>query len=169
MNKYIKQYARQNILVAILVIICAGLQSSTSAILAFATNAIVDKQNHQFFFLGCLLLTYLVGGLFVMNYIIETYQEKTIQDMVSAMRADLMARADSYNRFHHHNESYYISGLMNDINLVNIKIYKNFYALIQFIGLLIFSSVTIIFFQWKLIVLTLIMGIISIYFPRILN
>ncbi|WP_419154962.1 ABC transporter ATP-binding protein [Weissella minor] len=168
MNKYIKQYARQNALVALLVIICAGLQSGTSALLAFATNAIVDKQYQQFFFwvfvnLFCWCL------LFVMNYITETYQEKTIQDMDSAMRADLMVRADSYNRFHHHNESYYISGLMNDINLVNIKIYKNFYALIQLIGLLIFSSVTIIFFQWKLIVLTLILGVISIYVPRILN
>ncbi len=78
-----------NQLVNILVIICANLQSITSVILVFATNAIVDKQNQQFFFwmfvnLFCLDL------LFVMNYITEIYQEKNTQNMDSAMRVDLM-------------------------------------------------------------------------------
>ncbi|WP_057787410.1 ABC transporter ATP-binding protein [Weissella minor] len=169
MINYVKRHLFQNSVLICLVVICAFLQIMNSSMLSFATNAITDKEYKLFMMWMALDLSGWTA-LYVLSFISDVYQEKLIQDMNIDMRIDLINKGTkSVNAFHKNKKSYYESGMMNDINLINSKIFQNFYLMIQMLAILVFSTGMIIFFQWKLFILTFVLGIISIYFPRYLN
>ncbi|KRM71907.1 ABC transporter [Lacticaseibacillus brantae DSM 23927] len=107
---------------------------------------------------------------FAIGYVNDIYQTSLTQRMNADMRQDLMQSAQfGVAAYRRNSEAYYASGMMNDINQINTNGFAPFYGLIQTVGIIVFSTAAIVFLQWRLMVVTVLLGVIAIVLPRTLN
>jgi len=169
MKHYLLRYKWQNILLGTSIVLIAGIQIATSTVLAFATNQLSAHNPAGFFiWMGIDFGLWLLG--FAVGYLNDIYQTSLTQRMNADMRQDLMQSVQyGVAAYRGNSEAYYASGMMNDINQINTNGFEPFYGLIQTVGIILFSTVAIVFLQWRLMVVTVILGGIAIALPRTLN
>src|SRR5699024_3748304 len=105
--------------------------------------------------------------IFVHIQVIKISQVK--QKMSTAMRVDITQRIEktSYKEFHKQQVGTYASWLSKHLSTIDTVGFDDFYALLSGMIATLTSTVALFFFQWSLVLWTLIAGMITGFLPKI--
>lgn len=168
LKDYINRYKRRNILVLLLTFIMASIQVYASVVHTFSMNALI-RGDVRFFLLWNLFSLVLWGALFVINYIESVYEERTIQKISANIRDDITKRlsSTSFSNAVKKNEGTYVSWLNNDIQQIEDKGIRQYYAFWGNLFSIILSTGALIVYHYSLILVTFILMGILMKFPAL--
>lgn len=138
-----------------------------SYLLAFATNAIFEKNVPRFLFLDLIII--LLWLIYVWcNYLFSVYQEKEIQKISTSLRkqeSNYIKNIDVLE-FNKTTADGYISKLTNDISQIESQGLTNLCRLFSNAWLILFSTVALALFNFWLVVLVVILTGLILYIPN---
>lgn len=167
MYQYLKRLKIKNGVHIVLLILNAAVTVGTAITLALMTNQLA-KQNFQGFLfwigieIGLFLLTLLL------SYIVSVNQTKLIQEMMLMMREDYIAKLTkhTYREFQEKALGEHISVLNNDLKIVEESGFDSFYQMITTIFTTLFSIVALISYDYRIVLLTIVLTVVLTYLPR---
>lgn len=170
MYKYLKKHKWQVTVVSILLIIISLLEVSTQLIRTFSTNNLIDGNVSSFIWWNIFSFGIWMLILFL-NYNEWVFESKTIQKLNTSIRTEITTDLSnsSYSKFHDQKEGAYVSWMSNDINTIEQIGFKNVFFIITFIANIVFSSISLFFFHYSLVITVVIFTILMIYIPKKLS
>lgn len=168
LKDYLNRYKGRNVLILLLTFIIAALQVYSSVIHTFSMNALI-KGNVKDFFLWNLFSLMLWGVLFVINYYESIYEERTVQKISTDIRDDIANRLNStsFSNTTSKNEGTYVSWLNNDIQQIEDKGIRQYYAFWGYIFSVVLSAAALIVYHYSLVLVTFMMMGILMKFPSL--
>lgn len=168
MKKYLWACRWLNLLNVILIIVLALILVCTALIHTFEMNALINREIVVFFqWYGVGLLLW--GTFLTMTHFSTILQEKTIQKMITLCREDIVKsmEATNYESFHEKQAGGYVSWLNNDMLLIEENGFKGLYKLCHAGSLTVFSLISLLAFDYRMVMLTLFLTLIIVYLPNI--
>lgn len=165
---YIKEYRGRNFLILILTLIISAIQVYSSIIHTFSMDALI-RGNVKDFLLWNILSLGLWAILFIINYLESVYEERTIQKISTDIRDDITGRlaSTSFSNMMNKNEGTYVSWLNNDIQQIEDKGIRQYYAFWGYIFTVVLSAAALIIYHYSLILVTFILMGILMKFPSL--
>lgn len=165
---YFGQCRKRMALVIGIIVFNAGLSTLGGIGSANALTAIVNRHGSLFFaWVTVTLLAYL--GYAVCLYFQTVNKTQLAQEVDTLIRQDVVSRlgAQDYAGYHRQTTATYTSWLTNDITTINDYGIDDLLMIVQQIAEIIFSSVTLAFFHWTLLITTLVLAAAMVLFPRV--
>lgn len=168
MEKYFRQFWKDNLLVTGLLLVTGVIQTIVSVLVANVLDALIA--NDWSLFLRTLGQ---VVGLFTIFMIVIRIQiikiSRTKQKMATAIRSDITERIEkaNYNEFHKRQVGTYASWLSNDISMIETEGFDNFYQILSGAIGTLSSVIALFYFHWSLVVWATIAGALTIWLPKI--
>lgn len=167
MKKYVKKEWRGNLIYCFYTFMFAGLFSASSVTLTFVLDGLVAlDMTKMFSWLGINYL--LMLGAYVFVYLRYNYQEKLLQRTLLDLKGDVLVKIEkmNYQDFHTKDPSDYAAWLSTDISIIEEQGFKKFYTLIYHGALVITSTISLLYYHYSLIILSLIIATLIITAPR---
>lgn len=167
MVKYLKEFKFENFMVFLLITIDIALAVLSSVFLANVLNSLIAKEMNQFFlWLSIDIILWMVDS-FVQGAR-DVWKEIAIQKQLNAVRRDIIEPLTeiSYSDFEKNSKEDYNSWLNNDTKLLYDNGFHQIYFVYTGIVAMLFSGIAIIFFHWVLLLITLLVGALLFYFPK---
>ncbi len=148
----------------------ALLQTATSVGLTFQMNAVFALNVQAMLFWSAINL-----GLWIMfllsNYFQGAFEIRLIEEICLDLRTDQAVRIShfDYQTFHRQKNSQYISQYTNDVFTIETKYLTNLYALIANIFRVISSMVTLAFYHWTILGVSLILAGLLLTLPKYIS
>ena len=166
--KIIYKYYKSNFLkMLFLTGLLSFLRVVPSYLLAYATNAIFDKNISEFLFWDLIII--LLWLLYVVcNYFFTVYQEKQVQKISTSLRAQEATniKSVSVKKFNETTADGYVSKLNNDISQIEIQGLMSLFSLFSNVWLVLFSVAALALFNlWLVVLVTALTGLI-LYIPK---
>lgn len=170
MKKYILKHKGLNILLITIIIVIATMQTSASLLIIPLTSALKNGESLNFFkLIGVLGLLYLIW--IIANFLKIILQAKITQIQINDIRNDILVNISNmdYQEFHSRKAEDYVSWITNDMNMIEIEVFGNYYIIIESIIEIILTLFA--FAQLNLIVLSsvFVLGTIMAIVPNIYN
>lgn len=167
MKPYLLHFKWQNFGHLILILIQSALIVGASLNLALMTNQLVLGRFYSF--LVCMFaeigiyLLYLIFG-----YIVDVHEAKVIQDMSKLLRERYIINIlqSPFHEFQQQSLGNRLSVLTNDIQLIESKGFASFYQLCSTLFTTIFSILALMSYNYKIVVVTLLLTVCLTYLPR---
>lgn len=166
MKKYLKEYKTENILIIFFTIILSIFQLFTSLIHTFAFNSLLQENFREF------LDWYIIGGITWSLYLIGSYllsisKTKIIGKMTTDIRTEYAnIYSKSLNKYNLKSKGNHLSALNNDVSLVEASGFQNFYNLISTISLSVFSIFTLLSFDYRIMLASIIFAVLITVIPN---
>lgn len=170
MYKYLKKHKWQVITVSTLLIIISLLEVSTQLIRTFSTNNLLNGDIPGFIWWN--ILGFGIWMLILsLNYNEWILESKTIQKINTSIRSEITTKLSksSYATFHNQKEGTYVSWMSNDINTLEQIGFKNVFYIVTFIANIAFSTISLFFFHYSLVITVFVFTILMIYIPKKLS
>ena len=170
MSTYIKAYWKENLLLLFIITVGAGAQILAGILNARALNSLIAFNWTQFFW--SMLAIVLMLGLYVLSLLFRIpYEAKVIQLMVTKIRTDITESLQdlTYQEFHQHEASAFISWLNNDITTIEATGFTNLYACITMIIEALFATVSLIFFHWSIVLFAFAISLLTYFLPMLVK
>ncbi|KGR72458.1 ATP-binding cassette domain-containing protein [Streptococcus phocae subsp. salmonis] len=167
MKKYILKYKCLNVMHIILISFKSACLVGASVTLSMMLNKLVSND-----FTGFLVWLGVEIGLYVLfladTYLISVHQTKLIQKMSLCLRDDYITSLtkQSFSAFKTKTVGEHLSILNNDIKIIEEKGFDSFYALVSTIFTTLFSIVALLSYDYRIVVLTIILTVMLTYLPR---
>ncbi len=170
----IKRYLSIHLKWVLLTLLCIFLFSTSKVVAAlvstYVLNSLVQGNLQKFiFYTG---LEFFCWGIFaIFTYLMFKVRGITVQKMSVSLREEISHHISdqSYEDFHQKDTGDYASWLSNDVTTIEENGFKGFFSLATIIFDSLISSLTLITFNWSLILVILMLSAISIYVPQLLQ
>ncbi|MGT2667041.1 ATP-binding cassette domain-containing protein [Streptococcus rifensis] len=167
MTKYLLQFKARNLLHIILLAVNAACLVGASVTLALMTNQLAAGHFKGFlFWISIEMLLYLLYLVF--TYLISVHQVKLIQEMSLAVRETYVAHLSQapFSAFQAKEVGDHLSILNNDIRMIEESGFASFYSLLSTVFTTVFSIIALISFDYRIVLLTLVLTLVLTYLPR---
>lgn len=166
--KYIMMFKLKNIWLIFWILAWAVSSVISSLLLTFILNAIIDK-NWNYFLLLSILDIFCWIIVSYTQAVKDTVKETLMQEELNAIRADILIpiTENDYATFSKNSKSEYISWLINDMNLLRDNGLSQFYGAIESIITVSLNAFAIIFINWMLLLVAIVMTVFVYYSPKI--
>lgn len=167
MKQYLKKYKGENIFITLFTIILSVFQLFNSLIHTFAFNSLLQGNLRKFinwYIVGAILwFIYLIG-----NYLLSISKTRTIGKMTTDIRVEYAnSYSKSLNRYLEKNKGDHLSALNNDISLIETSGFQNLYNLISTLSLSLFSIITLLSFDYRIMLASIILAILITVIPNL--
>lgn len=167
MKKYLLHYKYQNTLLVLLLTLQSASLVAASATLALMTNALANQSFRGFLtWISIELACYLL--YLVLTYAIGVFQTKLIQLMSLAVREQYIQQITQapFADFQSKEIGDHLSILNNDIKMIEESGFASFYNLLSTIFTTVFSIVALLSYDYRIVLLTLLLTLALTYLPR---
>lgn len=167
MKKYLRHHRKPTALNIVWLIFNTLLNTVTSVLFTFSTNAIFAKNlSKLFFWLGLNLLTWLI--VMTSEYFQDISQEKLIQAMLIDLKGDISTQISQLevNQFHQKNIGQYVSHYVNDAETIENNSFHNFFSLISDFATVIFAAIALAMYHYLLLMTALVLAVVMLTLPK---
>lgn len=170
MNKYLKRFWKDNLILTLILLITGLCQTLVSVLVATILDALVANDVQLF-----LQTIAQVIGLFTIYFIFTRIQivkiSETKQKMATAIRTDITKQIEkaSYNEFHTRQVGTYTSWLSNDLATIETDGFDNFYFILEGVIASMASIIALFYFHWSLVLWAIFAGALTIWLPKLLE
>lgn len=168
LKNYLKKYKLRNFIIIATTFLMSGIQVISSIIHTFSMNSLIAG-DVRLFFLWNVLSLILWGLLFIINYFEGIYEEKTIQKISTDIRLDITNRitTTSFANVTSKNEGDFVSWLNNDLQQIEDKGIRQYYAFWGYIFSVILSAIALVAYHYSLVLITFILMGLLMKFPSL--
>lgn len=168
LREYLKKYKLRNFIILSITFLMSVIQVISSIIHTFSMNSLIAG-DVKLFFLWNVLSLVLWGILFTINYFEGLYEERTIQKISTDIRLDITHRitTTSFANVTSKNEGDFVSWLNNDIQQIEDKGIRQYYAFWGYIFSVILSAIALIAYHYSLVLITFTLMGLLMKFPSL--
>lgn len=166
MKKYLMMHKPRMVLNILWILVTIGLQTITSVLLTFSTNAVFSRNIQQLlFWVSVNLLVWLT--MLASNYLQAVFQEKLVQAIMVDVRDTISKKiaGQSYADFHQKNVGQYISQYINDASNIEDKAFNNFFQLIADATAVVFSIAALMAYHFALPLVVILLAAAMLTLP----
>lgn len=167
-KKYIHKYKGRNFLICLGYICISLLTTGSSIMLTFSLDALVNMHIKEFIIWN-LASFGMWGLLFIINFFLSPFQERTTQQIVSDIRHEIANRIANtpYQNFKGKNEGVYISWLNTDMREIAEKGIEQYFSFINNLILCVVSTIALLTYHYSLVIGTFILMAIMMLVPKL--
>ncbi|BDR56280.1 hypothetical protein KIMC2_08420 [Xylocopilactobacillus apis] len=138
--------------------------------LGTATTNLVNKQVSDFVkTIGIVMLLWIVS--LVVGYFTGVVQEQTIQSMSRTIRLEVAKGLENMTpeNYNSRPDSEYQALLQSNVTFLENNGFQSVYRMMRFVGNASFSLLALLFYDWRLFVLSILLSALLLFVPRTLS
>lgn len=168
MGIYFRNNLREHATNIVWLVINAVLQTATALLLTFSTNAVFELNMNKLLFWSGINASVWIAML-ISLYFQEVFQARLIQMICVQIRENMSNKManETYLEFHQNKVSQHISNYTNDITTLENQYLTKVYSLVENTVLIGLSIITLAYFHYLLLIVTIVLAAIILVVPNI--